>query len=116
MQEVSIQLQSKADKLSVDEEKLITTFIEENFDNVLAPFAFQMVTGGMEAPMFTPWIEVLMTKATDAFKNNSYVKEFLEIAERNRNIMTGMETPAPTLPEQPLDQAPTPNELAAPEQ
>lgn len=106
--------QAKSDKLSVELEKLITSFIEQNFDNVLGPFVFQMVTGSMEYPMSSPWIEALMSKATDAFKNDKYVKEFMQMAERNQAIMTGMEdpTPAPVPTDQPIDEAPTPNELA----
>lgn len=91
MNEVNERLQKKAAELSEQEEKLITTFIEENFDNVLAPFAFQMVTSDMQYPMFTPWIEALLSKATDTFKNDKYVSEFVKVAERNRDIMTGMQ-------------------------
>lgn len=117
METVAAQLQAKADKLSADEEKLITEFIEENFDNVLAPFVFQMVTGSMEFPMYTPWIEALLAKATDAFRNDPYVKEFISTAERNQAIMNGMQdaTQPETEPSNNFgkaDDAPTPNQLA----
>lgn len=120
LDEVVVKLQAKADKLAADQETLITKFIEENFDNVLAPFAFQLVTENMQYPMLSPWIEALMSKATDTFKNNDYVREFMQAAERNQNIMNGMEEPAPQVPTVPADQSagqvPTPNELAAPAQ
>ena len=120
LDEVVVKLQVKADKLAADQETLITKFIEENFDNVLAPFAFQLVTENMQYPMLSPWIEALMSKATDTFKNNDYVREFMQAAERNQNIMNGMEEPAPQVPAMPADQSagqvPTPNELAAPAQ
>ena len=59
-----------------------------------------------------------MSKATDKFKNDAYVKDYYRKAQENQAIMNGMkdapeaeaavsETPAP-------DAAPTPNELAKP--
>lgn len=120
VQEAAAASQAKSSKLSLELEQIVTKFIEENFDNVLGPFAFQMVTGMMEYPMTSPWIEALMSKATDTFKNDRYVKEFMQMAERNQAIMTGMEDPAasaaPAPVDQPIDQAPTPNELAKPEE
>lgn len=116
---VTVRLNAQAQKLADDEETLITTFIEENFDNILAPFAFQMATSSMQYPMLTPWIEALMVKASETFKNDKYVKEFIETAEHNRDIMTGLEnpTPQPVAPpvNQPIDQAPTPNQMAGEE-
>lgn len=118
MAAVNQRLSAKAQELLDKEEDLITKFIEENFDNVLAPFAFELVTSANPYPMLNPWIEVLMSKATDTFKNNEYVRDYMEAAERNQAIMNGMESPepaAPTVPQNvPLQEAPTPNEMAAP--
>ena len=69
-------------------------------------------------PELTPWIEDIMSKATDKFKNDAYVKDYYRKAQENQAIMNGMkdapeaetavpETAAP-------DAAPTPNELAKP--
>lgn len=115
---VSKNLQNKYNSLTEEYDKCITSFVEENFDNILGPFVFQMVTGDMEVPMTNPWIEALMTKATDKFKNDKYVKDFMDAAARNQAIMTGMEDPVATTPAnvpQQLDATPTPNELATPE-
>ena len=105
--------------LVVKGDKIVTSFIEENFDNILGPYVFQMVTSAMEIPLTNAWIDALMTKATPKFKNDPYVKEFMQAAERNQAIMTGMEEPAPAPEQHPAEQAnmpepPTPNQMAQP--
>lgn len=88
--EATIQLNAEAEKIALEEEKFVTQFIEQNFDNVLGPFAFMLVTGDQEFPMLTPWIDALMSKATDAFLNDEYVKAFYETAQENQQRMNGM--------------------------
>ena len=111
-------LQKKSISLNEESDNLITTFIEQNFDNVLGPFVFRMVTD-TEIPMTNAWIEALMVKATEKFKNDRYVKEFMDEANRNQAIMTGMDDPSPAIPETPAEDkdqtAPTPNEMAKPQ-
>ena len=107
------QLNAESVRLSQQEDSLVTSFVTENFDNVLGPGVFMMVTSGNQYPQLTPWIEDIMSKATDSFKNDAYVKSFYEKARQNEAIMNGTaEAPLPqpsTLP-----QVPTPNEMAAP--
>ena len=104
MDTVYQQLTSEAEKIVIEEDKLITGFICENFDNVLGPGVFMMVTSTYEYPELTPWIEDIMSKATDKFKNDAYVKEYITAAERNQNILNGMESPedSPVQPVQPV--------------
>ena len=122
MEVVINRLQQKSNALNQQYDDCITSFIEENFDNILGPFVFQMATSNMEIPLTNAWIDALMAKATDAFKENKYVKDFMNAAEHNQAIMTGMEEPAPQMPAAPPaggpeggQAAPTPNELAQPE-
>lgn len=119
MDVVNRQLSDKAAMLDQECDKIVTSFIEENFDNILGPYVFQMVTSTMEIPLTNAWIDALMTKATPKFKNDPYVKEFMQVAERNQAIMTGMEEPAPAPEQHPAEQAnmpepPTPNQMAQP--
>lgn len=110
------ELQQKSVALNEESDKHITTFIEQNFDNVLGPFVFQMATSNMEVPMTNAWIEALMVKASSTFKNDKYVKEFMEAANHNQAVMTGMDEGTPQVPEVPAETAesapPTPNEMA----
>lgn len=111
-------LSQEAQQIAEREDKLITSFIVENFDNVLGPGVFFMMTAGNRYPELAPWIEDIMSKATDRFKNDPYVKDYYEKAQQNQNIMNGMatpEAPAPPVPDAPAQSgAPTPNELAQP--
>ena len=120
MNAVTQRLNAEAQRLSEQEDKLVTSFVTENFDNVLGPGVFFMVTIGNPYPELTPWIEDIMSKATDKFKNDAYVKDYYQKAQENQAIMNGMKTPEPqapdagTTPAQPAPDGPTPNELAQP--
>ncbi len=109
---VTAKLSAEAERLSQQEDHLVTSFVTENFDNVLGPGIFFMVTITEKYPQLTPWIEDIMSKATDNFKNDPYVKDYYQKAQENEQIMNGMKE-APTVPPVPLP-APTPNELAKP--
>lgn len=95
MDEVYKTLTADAERIAADEDKLITKFICDNFDNVLGPGVFMLMTANYEFPQLTPWIEDIMSKASDKFKNDAYVKDYMDAAQRNQNIMNGMEAPAP---------------------
>jgi len=86
-------LAQEAQMIAMREDSLVTNFITDNFDNVLGPGVFMMVTAGHRYPELTPWIEALMSKATDYFKNDPYVKDYYQKAQENQAIMNGMATP-----------------------
>lgn len=80
---ISSQLQAEAVRLLNEEDELTTTFITDNFDNVLSVGIFQLVTSNYEYPIMNPWIESIVMKATPYFKENPYVKAYLADAETN---------------------------------
>lgn len=114
MNVVNAQLNARAESLTQEEDRLVTNFVTDNFDNVLGPGVFFMVTIGNEYPILDPWIEDIMSKATDKFKNDPYVKDYYAKAQENQQIMTGMKDMPTQAPQQPIQAAPTPNELAQP--
>ena len=89
MDKVNAMLAEKADKLAGKEDKLITSFITDNMDNVLGPFCFYMITSAYNVPQLSPWIDDIMSKATDTFKNDPYVKDYYQKAMQNEAIMNG---------------------------
>lgn len=98
---------------------LVTTFVTENFDNVLAPYVFiNTCMSRYEVPMLDAWIEDIMSKATPKFKSNPQVKAYYQTAQDNQMIMNGMkDMPQAAPPAQPMippQDGPTPNDLAAP--
>lgn len=108
--EVNRRLNVEVQRIAKDEDELVTTFISDNFDNVLGPGVFFLMTANTRYPVLQPWIEHLWSKATDAFKNDAYVRDYYEKAQQNEAIMNG--TAVPDLPLPPA--APTPNEMAQP--
>ena len=135
MNVVNQQLNDEAMRLSEQEDKLVTGFVTDNFDNVLGAGVFFLVTMGNQYPMLSPWIEDIMSKATDHFKNDPYVKDYYEKAQENQAIMNGTHESqmdpsqaaapqmnpggAPQMEAAPqlnpdAAPAPTPNELATP--
>lgn len=120
MTEVVKELQMEDMRLSVLADSLVTTFVTENFDNVLGPGVFFLTTIGYDYPLLTPWVEDIMSKATDKFKNDPYVKDYYTKAQENQQIMNGMRD-VPTAPPAimhnegiGIGKEPTPNELAKP--
>lgn len=117
MEMVNRQLADEDMQIAQKLDKLITSFIVENFDNVLGPYVFQMATADYRYPMFEPWIEDILSKATKKFKDDPYVKDYVNAAQRNQDIMNGMAeqpqtTAAPGTIEGSVAAPPTPAELA----
>ena len=69
---------------------LETSFIIDNFDNVLGPGVFMMLCSGYKYPILTPQIEDIMSKATDKFKNNPFVMDYYRTACENMQRMQGV--------------------------
>lgn len=101
------QLSAEAAKIAREEDRLVTKFIEANFDNVLGPGVFMMITSQYRYPVLTPQIEDIMSKATPKFKNDPFVRDYYRTAQENEKRLTGLdesadtqasEPPAPTAP------------------
>ena len=70
MEPVIRQLQAEDEALNEKMDKLVTKFVEDNMDNILGPWVFlNTCTSKYEFPMLDAWIDDIMTKATDKFKN-----------------------------------------------
>lgn len=123
-------LNQKYQQLIIQKDSLATKFICNNFNNVLAAAAFQFLTIQQQMPQMSPWVEDILSKATDDFKNDPYIKMYLEQARLVEGIENGtVEIPSQqpanssddalmdyegTIPGQTNEKVPTPNELAAP--
>ena len=87
---INIQLNNEAAEIARREDSLVTNFIVDNFDNVLGPGIFMMITSGYRYPILTPQIEDIMSKATAKFKNDPYVKDYYQVATENQARQTGL--------------------------
>lgn len=104
--QINRQLNAEADLIAAEEDRLVTKFICDNFDNVLGPGVFMMITSQYRFPVLTPQIEDIMSKATDHFKNDPYVKDYYKTAQENEARMNGMAESAPQ---------PQPDTMASPQ-
>lgn len=118
---VNARLAAKDAEISESMDKLVTSFVTENMDNVLGPYVFiNVCMNRYNVPMLDAWVEDIMSKATDKFKSDPKVKEYYEAAQENQSIMNGMKDPGmPAVPTQqvaPPQDGPTPNQMAEPAQ
>ena len=106
---IAEQLNAEAARITAEEDDLVTKFIEDNFDNVLGPGVFRMIVSQYRFPILTPQIEYIMSKATDTFKKDRFVREYYATAQENEERMNGLKEPAGAVPVQ--AQAPAPAQL-----
>lgn len=76
-------LSDEAVKITEENDQLVTRFITNNYDNVLGPGIFMIMTSKMTYPILNPQIESILSQGTPYFLSNPYVKEFKRIAEEN---------------------------------
>lgn len=88
---INQQLSVEAAKIAQEEDELVTRFIVRNFDNVLGPGVFMMITSQYRYPILTPQIEDIMSKATKKFKADPYVRDYYETAQKNEARMSGLD-------------------------
>jgi len=99
MDEVNRQLNVEAADIAMKEDKFLTSFITDNFDNVLSVGAFMIITSEYPFPHINPWIEDIMSKANDKFKNDPYVKAYYKEALENEGRLNGVSAAPQTEPE-----------------
>ena len=87
---INQQLNLEAARIAQQEDSLVTNFIVENFDNVLGPGVFMMLTSAYPYPMLTPQIEDIMSKATKKFRDDSYVREYYKAANEIQARQNGL--------------------------
>ena len=80
---IMVRLNDEATRLAHLSDRLITNFITSNFDNVLGPGVFMIITSSYPYPIVTPQIEEIWTKATPYFKNDVYVRNYMKAARQN---------------------------------
>ncbi len=91
---------TEATLIETERDKHITDFITDNYNNILGPGIFMMVTSEYPNPTLTPQIEHIMSNATDKFKSHPYVKEYYTAATAYEAQMLGLDSvsgkPLPT--------------------
>ena len=83
-------LLAKSQLIVESNDRLVTSFIIQNSENVLGPGVFMFMTSALPFPQLTPQIEEIMFRAKPYFKNNAYVRSYMDAARQNmEKIHTG---------------------------
>lgn len=64
--------------------RLVVEFVTSNFDNVLALQIFSVYCQSFPQPIMTPVIQEIMEEAPDNFKEDSFVKAYLQTASEEQ--------------------------------
>ena len=87
LQEINEVLDREARDLAEKNDRLVTNFIRSNYNNVLGPGIFMIMTNRLQYPVLTPQIEEIITHASPYFLGNPYVKDYIRAAEANMEKM-----------------------------
>ena len=85
----ALQVERRAESLQDRLDRLWTSFISDNVDNVLGPIYFMEYTSQYFYPVITPQIEKIIKRAPDSFLNNPDVQSYIRDARFNMRLMQG---------------------------
>ncbi len=69
--------------LASQNDELVTSFIKRNYNNVLGPGIFMIMTSGYTYPVMTPQIEDIIVSASPYFLRHPYVSTYVRMAREN---------------------------------
>ncbi len=81
-EEIMRELGKQSQQLIEENDHLITRFIRDNYNNVLGPGIFMILTSSLPHPVLTPQIEEILTHATPYFLGHPYVRKYIEEAKQ----------------------------------
>ncbi len=87
----SRQIEREAMVLNAKMDSLLTSAIVANADNVLGAGIFYLATRNYPYQTMLPWIVEVMSKTGDQFKDNRYVREYVNQANLNQRRELGLE-------------------------
>ena len=79
--EIIYELGKQSRELSAENDELISRFIRANYNNVLGPGIFMILTSSLPYPILTPQLEEIITNAPSYFLGHPYVKEYIKRAK-----------------------------------
>lgn len=85
--QINAELGEKARELTDENDRLVSRFISNNYNNVLGPGVFMIMTSALQYPILTPKIDAIISQAPPYFLNHPYVREYIKAAESNMEKM-----------------------------
>ena len=78
--EIMYELGKQSKQIAAENDRLVTRFIRANYNNVLGPGIFMILTSSLPYPILSPQIEEIITNAPPYFLGHPYVKEYIKEA------------------------------------
>ena len=85
--DIRAELSEKAHVLESENDRLVSRFISNNYNNVLGPGVFMIMTSALRYPILNPKIDAIISQAPPYFLNHPYVREYIKAAESNMEKM-----------------------------
>lgn len=85
--DVQEEIQKEAERLLEEMNLHVKSFIRTNYETVLGPSVFIMLCSGLPYPVMTPQIEDILNDAPYSFKSNRLVREFVNKAKDNMQLI-----------------------------
>lgn len=83
---ISHYVDSAYTSLSDNMTRLVTSFISDNYSNVLSLCGFSMLFNGLPYPVITPLIQQVLDNAPKSFTENPFVRNYVDAAEKNKGM------------------------------
>ncbi len=81
--EIMYELGKQSKQIAAENDRLVTRFIRANYNNVLGPGIFMILTSSLPYPILSPQIEEIITNAPPYFLGHPYVKEYIKEARES---------------------------------
>jgi len=78
--DIVYELTKQSREIADENDRLIVRFIRDNYNNVLGPGIFMILTSNMPYPVLNPQIEEIIVDAPPYFLGHPYVKKYIEEA------------------------------------
>ncbi|MBO5888178.1 MAG: DUF4369 domain-containing protein [Bacteroidaceae bacterium] len=79
--EIAYELGKQSKEIAAENDQLITRFIRANYNNVLGPGIFMILTSSLPYPILNPQLEEIITDAPPYFLGHPYVKDYIQKAK-----------------------------------
>ena len=83
--EIMYELGKQTKEIVAENDNLIVHFIRDNYNNVLGPGIFMILTSSLPYPVLTPQIEEIILNAPPYFLGHPYVKKYIEKAKEKED-------------------------------
>ena len=80
--EIMYELGRQSQQIVEENDELIIRFIRANYNNVLGPGIFMILTSSLPYPILNPQIEEIITNAPPYFLGHPYVRKYIEEAKK----------------------------------